>query len=772
MAGVKKQDDKESSSSQLRAEAEKKVARSADESATLKKQDMDKLVHELRVHQVELEMQNEELRGAQEQIAKSRNDYADLYDFSPVGYLTFNGDALITGVNLTGAALLGVERQKLLKRRFRQFVAQADADTWDRHFVSVLQQGEKQSCELLLRRNDGSTLHSRLDSIRVEMDHGTFEVRTGMSDITIQKQSVEALKESEEKYHTIADFTRDWEYWLSPEGTFLYVSPSSKFHTGYAPEAFQQDPGLMLEIIHPHDRDIYASHQKEALASDKRSNPLDFRIVTRDGEERWIGHRCQKVYRRDGKYIGIRGSNRDITDRKAAEHAVRERLKELSSLYGITSLAEIQGIPLDELLKRIVMLIPPGYQFPEVAEACIILENQVFATARFHETPWMQASKITVAGKTVGHVKVCYLEERPAGDDGPFLKEERQLIDDIALRLGKIISRVWSEEALRESEEQFRLSLENAPDGVYMNDLEGNFLYGNFKCEEILGYKREELIGKNFLELNILPEDSLARAAEILQDNINGKSTGPDELKLIRKNGQLVPVEINTNIVQRKGQAVVLAFVRDITERKLSEEKLQKSYESLKKALNDAISTMVKIVELRDPYTAGHQQKVAQLATAIAGEMKFDDTQIEQLRMAATVHDIGKIYVPSDILSKPGKLTAIELSLIRTHAQNGYDIVQGMDFPGAVAEAVLQHHERLDGSGYPNHLKGEDMLLEAKILAVADVIEAMAAHRPYRPALGIDKALEEISKNRGKLYDPDVVYTCLGLFNSGRFEFK
>jgi HD-GYP domain-containing protein (c-di-GMP phosphodiesterase class II) len=130
------------------------------------------------------------------------------------------------------------------------------------------------------------------------------------------------------------------------------------------------------------------------------------------------------------------------------------------------------------------------------------------------------------------------------------------------------------------------------------------------------------------------------------------------------------------------------------------------------------------------------------------------------------------MYIPSDILSKPGKLTDIEFSLIKTHAQSGYDIVNGMHFPGIVAQGVLQHHERLDGSGYPNALKGEDTLLEAKILAVADVIEAMASHRPYRVALGIDKALEEISKNRGKLYDPDVVDICLDLFNNGKFEFK
>ena len=215
-----------------------------------------------------------------------------------------------------------------------------------------------------------------------------------------------------------------------------------------------------------------------------------------------------------------------------------------------------------------------------------------------------------------------------------------------------------------------------------------------------------------------------------------------------------------------------LSSARDITESKLSEEKLLKSYASLKKTLNDSINTMVKIVELRDPYTAGHQQNVAALATAIAVEMKLEETRIEHLRTAAVIHDIGKMYVPSDILSKPGKLSEIEFSLIQTHARNGYDIVKGMDFPSDVAQVVLQHHERLDGSGYPNGIRGEEILLEAKIVAVADVVEAMASDRPYRPAKGIDQALAEIAENRGRLYDPAVVDACLELFNSGRFEFK
>ncbi len=183
--------------------------------------------------------------------------------------------------------------------------------------------------------------------------------------------------------------------------------------------------------------------------------------------------------------------------------------------------------------------------------------------------------------------------------------------------------------------------------------------------------------------------------------------------------------------------------------------------------MNDAINTMVKIMEMRDPYTAGHQQRVAELATTIAREMKLEDTRIDQLRMAATIHDIGKMNVPSDILSKPGKITDNELNLIKSHPQGGYDILKGMDFHCNIAKTVLQHHERLDGSGYPNQLKGEDTLLEAKILAVADVVEAMVSHRPYRPALGLDKALEEITGNKGKLYDEDVVNACLKIFGGG-----
>jgi putative nucleotidyltransferase with HDIG domain len=192
----------------------------------------------------------------------------------------------------------------------------------------------------------------------------------------------------------------------------------------------------------------------------------------------------------------------------------------------------------------------------------------------------------------------------------------------------------------------------------------------------------------------------------------------------------------------------------------------------LEKALSGIIQVIVRMAEARDPYTAGHQKRVASLAVAIARDLGVSQKELEGIQVAGMIHDLGKISVPAEILSKPTILTDIEIALIRTHPKSGYQIMEDIDFPWAVGKIVLQHHEKMDGSGYPDGIKGEDILQEARIICVADVVEAMASHRPYRPALGIDAALDEISTNRGKLYDPAVVDSCLKIFWDGNFTFE
>jgi putative nucleotidyltransferase with HDIG domain/PAS domain S-box-containing protein len=215
----------------------------------------------------------------------------------------------------------------------------------------------------------------------------------------------------------------------------------------------------------------------------------------------------------------------------------------------------------------------------------------------------------------------------------------------------------------------------------------------------------------------------------------------------------------------------VINYMRDITYRLQVEDEIEDTLKKLQKTLNGTVMALSSIIETRDPYTAGHQRRVVQLACAIAQELEFSQSRIDGLRVMGFLHDIGKMAIPAEILCKPGKLSEFEFNIIKTHPQIAYDILKEIEFPWPVAQVVLQHHERLDGSGYPAGLSGQDILMEAMVLSVADVTEAITSHRPYRPALGLDKALDEISQNDGILYDQQVVDACLTLFKEKSFDF-
>lgn len=238
----------------------------------------------------------------------------------------------------------------------------------------------------------------------------------------------------------------------------------------------------------------------------------------------------------------------------------------------------------------------------------------------------------------------------------------------------------------------------------------------------------------------------------------------------------VINIYIGEKHKRNKREEELLCAVADILagiiKHKQAKDEIQQNLHHLRQAVEGSIELTALMVEAKDPYTAGHQRRVSILSCAIAKEMNLSEEQIEGTKIAGLIHDLGKISIPSEILSKPGRITDIEYGLIKNHPQVGYDILKTVKFPWPIAQIVLQHHERMDGSGYPSGLSGEKILIEARILSIADVVEAISSHRPYRPALGIDKALEEISQNRGIFYDPEVVDACLKLFKEKGFKFK
>lgn len=908
-AGKSKPATKGTGDRKLRDEAEKKAVLPNHNSALLKKLDLDKLVHELQLHQIELEMQNAELQRTQQELEISRERYFDLYDIAPVGYFSISEKGIILEANLTGANMLGQVPATMRAKRFAGFIYPEDLDSFYLHRRQLFHTKLPQACEIRLMRKDGSLIWALIEAtIRQDQQSNNPVCLMTISNITPQKNATQELAKSEQKYHIVADFTSDWEYWSAPGGGYIYVSPSCEQHTGYGPEAFMQDPDLMLKIMHPDDRDMLVRHKKEADSINGKNEPLNFRIVRRNGEERWIDHKCQKVFSGNGEYLGVRGSNRDITERMLAEKERIETEEKFRNVFdnsatgkSITSfdstvnvnqaLADMLGYTRQELAGIKWQDISHPEDVDETNRQIGLLRSGQKKSVRFFKRYVRKDGSIVYAdvntvlqtdreGKPLYYItSVLDVTERKLAEDK--LQNERLMLvqTEMAAHLGSwewdiaTDTVTWSDELFRifqmdpqdgapsfaehpilyhpDDMERLRQAVEIAiTDGTpYELELRAIRKDGQTRVCVARGFAKMSSLGRPVRLFGSLQditerkraEDAILRSKLLLQDVIDST---PDQMyvkdcqhrylmvnKSFAKAQNLMPQDMigkpDTDFFSEElclgnfdkgirgfhedddqafqGQIVhnqmhivpwvdgtlhiydtykipltdesgkiYAAFIysRDMTSQRKAEDDREASFVKLQKTLHDMITTVAKIVEMRDPYTAGHQERVATLAGAIAREMKLDDTRVEHLVMAAHIHDVGKMYVPSDILSKPGKLSDIELTMLKTHAQGSYAILKDLEFSQPIALMVLQHHERVDGSGYPKGLLGGEILAEAKILAVADVVEAMSSHRPYRPSLGIDAALDEISRNRGKLYDPDVVDACLELFRSGRFELQ
>jgi PAS domain S-box-containing protein len=349
-------------------------------------------------------------------------------------------------------------------------------------------------------------------------------------------------------------------------------------------------------------------------------------------------------------------------------------------------------------------------------------------------------------------------------DTDIYLADRARLVQ---CNIRDVAPRKQAEEELKQSEKRYRSIFENAQEGIFRSIPGGKIIMANQAMAKMFGYESPEEGMTSITDIArqhyVNPEDR-----RILKEMIeeHGFVKGY-EAQNYRKDGIIIWTSLTMHAVRdEKGQIVYYdGITEDITNRK-------QAVERIKKVLGATVQAIAVTVETRDPYTAGHQRRVADLARAIAMEMNLSVDQIDGIRMAAAIHDLGKISVPAEILSKPTKLTNIEFSLIKTHSQSGYDILKDIDFPWPVARTVLEHHERMNGSGYPNGLTGDNILMESRILSVADVMEAMASHRPYRPGLGLDAALKEIEKNKGTLYDNSVADVCLRLFREKGYQLE
>lgn len=319
---------------------------------------------------------------------------------------------------------------------------------------------------------------------------------------------------------------------------------------------------------------------------------------------------------------------------------------------------------------------------------------------------------------------------------------------------------------VKEEQEKYHILSESILDAILFINPSGKIIYANPIALEMFGYKNiKELQKRHFIDF-VLPQfkEKVNLDIQLLSPENKGRLI---QYKVQDANKTSFWVETISNKTVFQGENGTLLCLRDITERKLAEEGIKKIQGAMKKVLEEVVSALSKTIAEKDPYTLEHQKKVSELACAIAKKMNLSPEFIDGLKIAAILHDIGKGSIPGALLFAPRKLTDIEMGLVKLHTVKGYNILKDIDFPWPIAKIVLQHHEHIDGSGYPHGIDGKTILLEAKILAVADVVEAINSHRPYRKALGIQAALEEIESKKGLWYDEAVVNACKELFEKG-----
>ncbi|MFA5321901.1 MAG: PAS domain S-box protein [Smithella sp.] len=721
-----------------------------------------------------------------EPLSESEEKYQNILKNMQEGYFEVDLAGNYTFFNDSLCRIHGYSREELTGMNNRQYTDQEVAKKVFKAFNEVYKTGTPiKEIDWQITRQDGTKRYIEASvSLRQDLSGKPIGFRGIVRDITERQRTERILRENEERLRGITQNLPGviFQFYAKDSGEYglsYFSEPLDKFSKILANADKINVDGLFplfLSRIHEEDKEIFIASIKTAAEA---GTPWNFegRVNTQSGEIIWIQGLSTPT--REGDRLIFNGILLNITGLKLAEEKSRSS---------------------EEKFHKIFMITPDCIAITRLKDGLFIDVNKAYEDM----VGWKREDVIGTTSSDPRHnfwvdpaARKLMVEDLKTGRD--ILNREFEFWrSDGSVRTGiysarsinidgeeclifilqDITERKKSEKLIRESDEKYRLLADHMKDQVWLMDMDLQWTYISPSVEKLLGYSMEEL-RKIPLE-KIITATSLETVVNFFSTEMSRALTAPPtyflkrllEIECRGKDGRILWIESSFSFIRdENGKPLsILGEGRDVTERKQAEGKLQQTLESLRKAFNTTINVMISAIEMRDPYTAGHQKKSADFARAIATEMGLAPEKIDGIRMAGTIHDIGKLSIPAEILTKPTKLTNIEFSLIKEHSRCGYEMLKDVESPWKLAEIVYQHHERMNGSGYPRNMKGDEILIEARILAVADVVEAMASHRPYRASLGIEAALEEIEKNKGILYDDNVVNACLKLFREKGYQ--
>ncbi len=598
-------------------------------------------------------------------------------------------------------------------------------------------------------------------------------------DITERKKTEEKLRQEERKFRALAEQSSDIIVLVNRKGIITYENGVTERILGFK---FEEIIGAgLFDLVHPADL-TFLMDLATTLARDKNAPGLQSEVRLRHRNGSWrmfevTGSSIINNTKIEGGIVNLHYIAKHKQMEKAlhqSEEKYRTILENIQEGYFEVDLAGNLTFFNDSMCRLC------GYSKEELAG----MNYQQFTNKETSKKLFQMFNNIYNTGEPVkgfdwqiirkDGTKRCieasaslqkYLPDKPIGFRG--------LIRDIT-------ESKRTERILRENEERLRGITQNLPGIIFQFYAKDSGEYGlSYVSERLSEYSKivPNLDMANLdtmfpLLVSHIHEEDRDRFLTSIKVAVETETSWKFEGRIFIQPGTMIWIHGLSTPTRHEDRLVFDGILMSVTERKQAEMELQKTLESLWRAVGTTIQVLISALESRDPYTAGHQKRVADLARAIATEMEFPYDIIEGIHMAGSIHDIGKLSIPSEILSKPTKLTNIEFSLIKEHSQSGYEMLKDVESPWPLAQIVYQHHERMNGTGYPRNLKGDEIIMEARIMAVADVVESMASHRPYRAALGIDAALEEITKNKGILYDNNVVDACLKLFREKGYELK